>query len=98
VGNYVHDFRDSNAAQDYEWVELWQPVDPAQTEVWANYYSGSGHVEGTVCVYYQGKTHLAPFTLTATSGNLGADRSSRAASPYWARIDLQRIIQQAPQP
>jgi hypothetical protein len=91
-GRYVHDFRHANSRADYEWIELWDNANPNQVEAWVNYFAGSGRVSGTVCVYYQGRTHLGSFSLAATQGNHGGDPGHRASSPYWVKLDLSAIL------
>jgi hypothetical protein len=97
-GRYLHDFRDANSHHDYEWVELWQEVEPSQVAAWVNYFAGDGPVRGTVCVYYHGQKYLAPFELRATRGNSGADGRNRELSPYWLKLDLAKIVAGTPVP
>jgi hypothetical protein len=93
-GRYIHDFRDRNTDRDYEWVELWEDVNPSQLEAWINLFEGSGPVHGTISVLYQGRRYSSPFSIPATRGNRGLYNpiTGRTSGPHWQRIDLPQIL------
>jgi hypothetical protein len=97
-GKYFRDFRNHNDKLDFEYVELNAPVNGVrQVKSWINFYSGStSSAIGIVVVHYQGKTYRSFFSLKASKGNQGKDASQRSKSPYWAEIDVAKIVGQSP--
>jgi hypothetical protein len=102
-GYYHHDYQSGNlrgqpSRFDYEYTELNKgPVDIRQVQAWVNYYQGTTTTPtGVVVVWYQGKQFTADFSIGASNGNHGADSAHRAGSPYWAKLDLTKIIGEAP--
>lgn len=101
-GQYFRDIRRANQpGTDQQWRQRWENVElPEQVPfdsvtAWLNLYKGCGQpVSGKVRVQFaDGRVFEAPFIISATKGNLGADRSTRQTSPYWTQIHLQDMIQ-----
>ncbi|MBI3852686.1 MAG: hypothetical protein HY298_20725 [Verrucomicrobia bacterium] len=92
-GRYFHDYRNSNAGVDYEYVELKGQVDLNDVRCYVNYFAGkTSPVRGLVVVFYEGKSFYGEFEIEAPKGNNGWESSHRDESKYWARIDPVRIV------
>lgn len=95
-GVLIKDWTQPNDQADFEWVKLNPGVRLDQVEVWVNLFKGPGPVTGRVAVHFENRSYTGSFTITAPSGNGGVDAAARATSPYWTRLDLQKILTQNP--
>lgn len=84
----------SRADADFEWIKMNPGVRFSEMEVWVNLFKGRGPISGRVAIHFEGRTFIGSFHIPAAHGNGGVDAPMRQNSPYWTRLDLQKILTQ----
>lgn len=79
----------------FETVEIKGKIDLSRLQIAANFYAGaqsSSGVSGSIRIQAHGRIYEAPFHITSTKGNRGADSARRHQSTYWTIIDPLKVL------